>query len=83
MPPSPSQGGEGVATIWEEVSRTKVRTEGMATLNHALLVGFPLCWRVFGMRAHFSSSLPLLVFVKNVSLITPPRTQYGLGGITL
>ena len=71
MPPSPSQGGEGVATIWEEVSRTKVRTEGMATLNHALLVGVPLCWRVFGGRAHFSSSLPLLAFLNNMVLMNP------------
>ena len=57
--------------IWEEVARVRVKMEGLATLNQALMRGLPSCLQVFGGRAHFSASLPLLVFVKNVSLLDP------------
>ena len=46
--------------------------EGLATLNQDLMQVLPSCCRVFGGRSHFSASLPLLVFVKNVSLLNPP-----------
>ena len=44
-------------------------TEGPAALNQALMRGLPSCRRVFGGRAHFSASLPLLAFIKNLSLL--------------
>ena len=65
--PPPHLRGGGLATIWEEVSRTNGRAEGMANLNYALMMGVPLCWRFFGGRVHFSYSLPLLSFVKNMA----------------
>ena len=43
--------------------------EGLATLNQTLLRGIPSCRRVFGGRAHFIASLPLLAFVKNAYLL--------------
>ena len=45
--------------------------EGLATLNYALMRGLPSCCRIFGGRAHFSASTPLLAFVKHVSLMNP------------
>ena len=57
--------------IWEEVARMKGRIEGLATLNQTLLRGIPSCWRIFGGRAHFRTSIPLLAFVKNVTLMKP------------
>ena len=35
--------------------------EGLDNLNKALRWGLPSCCRVFGGRAHFSASLPLLI----------------------
>ena len=58
-------------SIWEEEARAKGRMEGLATLNQTLLRGIPSCRRVFGGRAHFSISLPLLVFFNNMSLLDP------------
>ena len=58
-------------SIWEAVARGKVRMEGRATLNKALKRGPPSCCQVFGGRANFSASLPLLFLVKNVSLWSP------------
>ena len=45
--------------------------DGIATLNQALMRGLPSCRQIFGGRAHFSASLPLIAFVKNVSLMNP------------
>ena len=62
----------------------QVKTEGLATLNQALMRGLPSCRRVFGGRAYFSASLPLLALVKNVSIMNP--SLYPLcseGGFTL
>ena len=58
-------------TIWEAVYREKGRMDGLATLNQALMRGLTSCRRVFRGRANFSASLPLLAFVKNVSLRNP------------
>ena len=49
----------------------KGRMEGIATLNQALMRDLPSCSRVFGGRAHFSASLPLLALKQNVSLLNP------------
>ena len=57
--------------IWEDVARSKRRVEGLATLNHVLLRGIPSYQRVFLGRTHFSTSLPILAFVKNFLLINP------------
>ena len=55
--------------------------EGIFTLNQALMRGLPSCFRVFVGRAHFSASLPLLAFVKKLSLLDhslyPVRTGGG------
>ena len=45
--------------------------EGIVTLNQTLLRGLPSYWRFFRGGAHFSASLPLLAFIKNVSLMNP------------
>ena len=49
--------------------------------------GLPSCCQVFGGRAHFSASLPLLALVKNVSIwnpsLDPSYTGGGWGGFTL
>ena len=45
--------------------------EGLATLIQSLMRGLPSCCRVFGGRAHFSASLLLLAFVKNMILLNP------------
>ena len=57
--------------IWESVVRGRGKMEGLATLNQALMRGLSYCCRIFGWRAYFSASLPLLAFVKNVSLMNP------------
>ena len=49
----------------------KERVEGIVALNQTLLMGLPSLWRVFYGRLHFSASLPLLEFVKNVSILNP------------
>ena len=50
--------------ILEAVSWGKGRMKGLSNQNQALMRGLPSCRRVFGGRAHFSASLPLLTFVK-------------------
>ena len=55
--------------------------DGLATLNQALMRGLPSCRRIFGGRAHFSASLPLLAFVKNVSLLNPSLGPACTGGV--
>ena len=57
--------------IWESVARIIGKTDGLATLNQALMRGLTSCCRIFGGRARFSASLPLLVFVKKLSLLNP------------
>ena len=52
--------------LWEAVALGKGNIEGLATLNQALMRGLPSFWRVFGGRAHFSASLPLLALVKKI-----------------
>ena len=66
--------------IWESVARGNGRMEGISTLNQALVMGLPSCRWVFGGRAYFSASLPLLVFVKNVSLLNPSLDPTCTGG---
>ena len=59
------------------------KTEGLATLNQALMRGLPSFRQLFGQRAHFSASLPLLSLVNNVSLMNPslyPACAGGGGG---
>ena len=57
--------------IWEAFACVKGGMEELSTLNQALLQGLKSCSQVFRERAHFRTSLPLLVFVKNVSLFNP------------
>ena len=57
--------------IWESVARGRGKMDGLATLNQALMRGLPSCRQLFGGRANFSNSLPLLALVKNVSLMNP------------
>ena len=62
-----------------------MRIKGISNLNQTLLRGIPSFRRVFGGRAHFSASLPLLEFVKNASLLNPslePACARG-GGLSL
>ena len=42
--------------------------------------GLSSCCRIFGGSAHFSASLPLLAFVKNVSLLNPSLYPACTGG---
>ena len=58
----------------------KGHMEGLATLNQTLLRFLPSFRRVFGGREHFSASLPLLAFIKNVLLLNPPMTHPVLWG---
>ena len=67
-------------TIWEEVACAKGRMEGISTLNQNLSRGTPSCRRVFGGRAHFSTSLPLLDFVNNAYLLNPSLDPACSGG---
>ena len=61
----------------------KGHTNGMANLNQVLLRGLPFCKRVFWVRENFSDSLPILEFIKNVSLINPSLDpSCGRGGFT-
>ena len=60
------EGNGDLYNIWEEVDKDKGHTEGLATLDQALLRGITLCWRLFGGRVNFSTSLLLLEFVRNV-----------------
>ena len=45
--------------------------EGLVTLNRVLIRGLLSFNQVFGGRAHFSASFPLLTFVKSMSLLNP------------
>ena len=58
----------------------QVKTEGLATLNQALMRGLPSCRRVFGGRAYFSASLPLHALVKKYSLVKPSLDAACPGG---
>ena len=66
--------------IWESVAQGRGNMDGLATLNQALMRGLPSCRRIFGGRAHFSASLPLLVLVKNVILLNPSLGPACTGG---
>ena len=66
--------------IWESVARGRGKMDGLATLNQALMKGLPSCRRIFEGRSHFSASLPLITFVKNVSLINPSLDSACTGG---
>ena len=66
--------------IWESVARGRGKMDGLATLNQALMRGLPSCRRIFRGRAHFSASLPLLVFFKHVSLLNPSLDPACTGG---
>ena len=61
-------GDVDLTPIWEGVSQGNARIEGLSNLNQVFMRGIPYCCWVFGGRVHFSPSLPLLVFVKNISL---------------
>ena len=66
--------------IWESVAWVRGKMDGLATLNQALMRGLPSCFRIFGGSAHFSASLPLLAFDKNVSLLNPSLDPACTGG---
>ena len=66
--------------IWEAVAQGKGIMEVIATLNHSLMKGLTSCRRFVVGRAHFSASLPLLTFVKNVSLLNPSLDPACTGG---
>ena len=51
-------GDYDLPPLWEAVALGRGKTEGLATLNQALMRGLPSCRRVFGGRAHFSAFLP-------------------------
>ena len=71
---------DDLTTHWQALALGMRNTEGLATLNQALMRGLPSCRRVFGGRAHFSASLPLLALVKNVSLMNPSLDPACAGG---
>ena len=67
-------------TIWEAVAQGKGRMEGLDTLNQYLMRGLPSCHQVFGGRLHLGASLPLVAFIKNVSLLNPYLDPDFTGG---
>ena len=68
--------------IWELVAWGRGKVEGLATLNQALMPGLPSCCRIFGGRAHFSTYLPLIAFVKKLEPDeTLPQTRVYRGGV--
>ena len=73
-------GDVDLPPIWEEVACVKGRMEGLDTPNQTLLRGISSYRRVFGGRAHFSASLPLLEFIKNMSLMNLPLNPACTGG---
>ena len=73
-------GDNDLPPLWEAVALGRGKTEGLANLNQALMRGLPSCRRVFGGRAHFSASLPLLALVKNVLLMNPSLDPACAGG---
>ena len=62
------------------MARAKGHMEGLATFNQTLLIPPPSFHRVFGGRAHFSTSLPLLAFFNNTSLLNPYLDPDCTGG---
>ena len=66
--------------IWESVAQGPGKMDRLANLNQALMRGLPSCRRIFGGRAHFSASHPLLAFIKNVSLLNPSLDPVCTGG---
>ena len=73
-------GDDGIPPLLEAVALGQGKTEGLAILNQALMRGLTSCRRVFGRRAHFSASLPLLAFIKIVSLRNPSLNPASPGG---
>ena len=69
-----------LSPFWEAVAQRKRRMEGLATQNKAVMRGLPYCYLVFRGRAHFSTSLPLLVFVKREPAEPPPWPYLHSGG---
>ena len=57
--------------IWGYFSRTKVKTERLSKINQVLMMGIPLCRRIFGGRDHLSTSLLIPAFVKTLLLMKP------------
>ena len=55
--------------ILELVARGQGKMDGHATLNQALMRGLSSCRRIFRGRAHFSTSVPLSVYL-SVGLVT-------------
>ena len=68
--------------IWEAVAQGRGKTEGLAPLKQAQMRGLLYFRRLFGGRAHFSASLPLLSLVKNISLLNPSLDPACTGGFT-
>ena len=73
-------GDSDLPPLWEAVVLGRGKTEGLATLNQALTRGLPSCRRLFGGRAHFSTSLPFLALIKNVSVTNPSLYPACAGG---
>ena len=73
-------GDTNLPPIWDAVSQGQGKTEGLATLNQPLMRGLLSFRRVFGRRAHSSAPLPLLDFVRNVSLMNPSLNPSCNGG---
>ena len=70
----------------ECISQRGVKAEGLATLNQTLMRRLLSCYQVFGGRTHFSTCLPILAFIDNVSLCNPsldPSYAVGGGGVAL
>ena len=55
--------------IWWKVATVKGHPKGLAIINHVIVRVFSSCWRVFGGRADFSTSLLILPSIKNFSLM--------------
>ena len=66
--------------IWEAVAQGRGKTEGLTTLNQALMRGLPYFRKLFGGRAHFCAYFPLLALVKNISLMNPSLDPLCTGG---
>ena len=66
--------------IWEDITRSKGQIEGLADLKQALFQGLPYCLWVFRGRYHFIASLPLIDFIKKVSVLNPPLDPPFPGG---
>ena len=54
--------------------------EGLDTLNQSLVRIMPPCIKVIGGRAHFITSLPLIAFFKNMSLMNLSFDPVCIGG---